>query len=222
MSEVKDRVAETPSQNYTKEQILFCAWLNSMKKLEMIPAEERTFKQNQEISDLKMKMWQTIVKYARSKLHQMMSSYPHDATDDSDIEQSMCVIFLEQLHNYDPLKTTPTTFFTPYFKQVISQHIRDYKQQLTQHDASNARKINRVINEYEKRGIHWTIEMIATQTNLSYKVVKSTIYYAHNAQKANLEDAGYIQSKIPTPEEVIEVQEANNILYDAIVQLLPE
>ena len=113
------------------------------------------------------------------------------------------VIFLEQLHNYDPLKTTPTTFFTPYFKQVISQHIRDYKQQLTQHDASNARKINRVINEYEKRGIHWTIEMIATQTNLSYKVVKSTIYYAHNAQKANLEDAGYIQSKIPTPEEAI-------------------
>ena len=66
MSEVKDSVAETPSQNYTKEQILFCAWLNSMKKLEMIPAEERTFKQNQEISDLKMKMWQTIVKYARS------------------------------------------------------------------------------------------------------------------------------------------------------------
>ena len=65
MSEVKDSVAETPSQNYTKEQILFCAWLNSMKKLEMIPAEERTFKQNQEISDLKMKMWQTIVKYAR-------------------------------------------------------------------------------------------------------------------------------------------------------------
>ena len=216
MSEVKDSVSETPSQNYTKEQILFCAWLNSMKKLEMIPAEERTFKQNQEISDLKMKMWQTIVKYARSKLHQMMSSYPHDATDDSDIEQSMCVIFLEQLHNYDPLKTTPTTFFTPYFKQVISQHIRDYKQQLTQHDASNARKINRVINEYEKRGIHWTIEMIATQTNLSYKVVKSTIYYAHNAQKANLEDAGYIQSKIPTPEEAIELQEANNILYDAI------
>ena len=153
MSEIKDSVAETPSQNYTKEQILFCAWLNSMKKLEMIPAEERTFKQNQEISDLIMKMWQTIVKYARSKLHQMMSSYPHDATDDSDIEQSMCVIFLEQLHNYDPLKTTPTTFFTPYFKQVISQHIRDYKQQLTQHDASNARKINRVINEYEKRGI---------------------------------------------------------------------
>lgn len=34
--------------------------------------------------------------------------------------------------------------------------------------------------------------------------------------KANLEDAGYIQSKIPTPEEAIELQEANNILYDAI------
>lgn len=31
-----------------------------------------------------------------------------------------------------------------------------------------------------------------------------------------MEDAGYIQSKIPTPEEAIELQEANNILYDAI------
>lgn len=217
-----ENTPKNKTRNYSAEQIQYYFWLNEMKRIEGIPPESRTYEQTEELGNLKTKMWKGIVRYARGVMHQMMSGYTGSRTDYSDIEQGMAMIFFKNLHNYNPLKATPSTFFTPYFKQVISEYIRGYKKNLTQHDAANARKVNQVIHEYEKQNIRWTIDMVASKTKLSAKVVRNTLYYSRNSKTANIDDVEYLQSKIPTPEEALELKEMQNILSDAITRVATE
>ena len=136
--------------------------------------------------------------------------------DYSDLEQELALTFFENLPKYNPLISTPTTYFVRHFRHVISLHIRNHGMNLTQYDANNARKVNKCIHELETQGVKWTYDMLSQRTGLSVKVIKSTMYYASNAVNANVEEAYDLEATIPTPEQALEEKESITVLYERI------
>ena len=171
-----------------------------------------------QINEIKTILWERIKKFAKAEMFRMVNGIEMDLGDLADIEQELAMVFFEKLPEYDPLKATPTTYYVRHFRHVISTYIRKYKSKLTQYDSNNARRVNYYINEYEKRGISWTYDMIAEKSGLSPKVVKSTIYYSKNARTANIEEAYQLESSLPTPERSFEEKENDRILAERLLE----
>lgn len=136
----------------------------------------------------------------------------------ADLCQDMAIIFYEKYRSYDPTRSTPTTYFVRYFKQVISEYLIKNVHKLSQYDANNVLKIRRAIAQYEEMGIQWTEEMLATRTGLSLKVVKSTLFYGYASNYAQIEDALDLQSHFKTPEENLTEKEGQDALIRALLQ----
>lgn len=199
----------------TKEQCEYYILIKRMNELMCVDEENRDTYQ---INEIKTILWERIKKFAKAEMFRMINNIEVDLGDLADIEQELAMVFFEKLPEYDPLKSTPTTYYVRHFRHVISTYIRKYKSKLTQYDANNARKVRYYINEYEKRGISWTIEMIAEKSGLSPKVVKSTIYYSSNARTANVEEAYQLESSLPTPEKSFEEKENDRILAERLLE----
>lgn len=194
----------------TKEQFIFYKALKIIEEAQcQDPVDTEIIKKAKDL------LWRRIWKFAKKICFEMMGDFSTEE-ERNDVLQDMAVIFFERLPDYDPLRTTPTTYYVRYFKQVISDYIRKNKAHLTQYDANNARKIHQAINEYKKNGIPYTIDMISTKTGLSQKVIKNTIYYSTNAKMANVEEAYSLHANVPTPEEAYEEMENQSILYQTI------
>lgn len=196
----------------TKEQAIFYIYMNKIKSL-----ENQTPVDVNQIREYKAFLWEKIYKFARSEINQMMGEFT-SKEEREDAQQSLAAIFFEKLPHYNPLQTTPTTYFVRFFRQEISKHIRTYRRRLTQYDAINARKISAVVNEYEKQGVHPTLDVISRKTNLSQKVIKSTLFYSSNAKMANVDEALDISSKLPTPEQSIIISEEQKTLADSFLK----
>lgn len=194
----------------TKEQAIF---FTSLKKIEALEKEEP--RDQKQIDQYKMYLWEVIYKFAKSEINSLMGEFT-SKEEREDVLQSVALIFFEKLPYYNPLQTTPTTYFVRFFKQEISKHIRSYHKRLTQYDATNARKISNVVTEYEKKGIRPTMDIIARKSGLSQKVIKSTLLYSSNSQVANVEESYDLSSNIPTPEQFLTKNEQQRILAETL------
>lgn len=192
----------------TKEQQVFFL---CMKKMKMLDDEGNII----EFNKIRFFLWEKIKLFAKKEMFRMAGNYT-TAEERMDIEQDMALIFFEKLPFYDPLRTTPTTYFVRYFREQISKYLRNNKAHLTQYDANNARKISAAIAEYNQCGIQYTLDMLSTRTGLTQKVIKSTIQYSANAKLASVEEAYSLCAKELTPEETIEKKEREETLYRAI------
>lgn len=194
----------------TEEQKIFYLCLKKLKALEQADPVDVD-----ECNRIRLFLWDKIKLFARKEMHRMIGSC---STPDErqDVEQDMIVIFLEKLPYYNPLLSTPTTYFVRYFRERISAFLRENKVHMTQYDANNARKINAVIASYKKRGLPCTIDMISTKTGLSQRVIKSTIQHSANARRANIEEAYELHAPIPTPEEAFVIAENEDTLLKAL------
>jgi len=196
--------------NLTKEQQIFYVAMKKMKELQKNPEENLM-----EIQRIQLFLWEKIKLFAKKEMFRMVGEYT-SADERMDIEQDMVMIFLEKLPYYNPLRTTPTTYFVRYFREKISCYLRNNKVHMTQYDSNNARKISNAIAEYNQRGISYTLDMLSTKTGLTQKVIKATIQYSANAKLANVEEAYSLHAKELTPEEMIEKKERDEALYNAI------
>lgn len=196
----------------TKEQRCFFLCLKRLRYLEKQEEPDLA-----EMNKIKTLLWDQIKYFARGEMNRMIGRF---ATYDEkrEVEQDMALIFFEKLPYYDPLQSTPTTYFVRYFREKISKFIRSSKVHMTQYDTTNARRINAAIADYNQNGIGYTLDMLATKTGLSQKVIKSTIQISANAKRANIDDEAYsLHSNTPTPEEVMERSENTQSLVEAIL-----
>lgn len=152
-------------------------------------------------NDIKEELFGAIIRYGMSEAHTIMSKYKLPSGAYSEVHQLLAVTFFEHLNEYDPIRSAPTTFYAPYFRQVIAEFVRNESQHLKQYDARNVARVRAAIKEYDLNGISWTPEMISTKTGLSMKVVLNTLKLAQNSQYAQFEDIEWKQSNTLTPEQ---------------------
>lgn len=195
----------------TKEQRNFYL---ALKKIHALEAQEEP--DIPQIKRLKLFLWDQIKYFAKDEMNRMIGRFT-TYEERLDVEQDMAVIFFEKLPYYDPLRSTPTTYFVRYFREKISKFIRTHKVHMTQYDTTNARTINAAIAEYSNRGISFTLDMLSTKTGLSQRVIKSTIQHSANAKRANIDDEEkFLHADIPTPEDAYIKSENEHALADAI------
>ena len=172
------------------------------------------------IDEIKKELFTLVVKYGMSLAHERMQKMRLSSDAYMEITQDLARIFYEKLDAYDPTLSTPTTYFKPYFNQVITEYLTRYSQNLKAHDAKNLGILNAAIRDYELKGIKWDEQMLSTRTGLSAKQVSKTLKFANNSIRGNIEDAAYVQSKEPTPEEHYITEERQNTIITTLMKEL--
>lgn len=186
----------------TKQQLLFCNGMKMLDRLKEIEATRPLTNEEQSNRDeILQGLFEAVARFGISKARQRLAKYMKSEDAIQDIQQDLAVIFYQKLPNYDPYRSTPTTYFLRYFNQVITEYILKYSQHMSQYDAHNISIVRAAIKYYESRGIKWDEPMIATVTGLSPKVVKNTLHFAANSIRANIDDALDVASNLPTPED---------------------
>lgn len=201
----------------TEEQIVFAQGIGRLK---MLHAMNRplTDEEADEEDLIKSVLFQKVVKYGMKLANQMMSTSNLASDAYADVQQELAMIFYQKLENYDPMRTTPTTYFKKYFQEVIRNYLLSYSQNLSQYDASNLKRVREAISYYESLGVKPDEELLSNRTGLSKKVIRTTLYNGHNSKRADIEEAIWLKSSIPTPEEAVEETERKQLLYEALTR----
>lgn len=131
------------------------------------------------------------------------------------------------MEKYDPNKSMPTTFFSPYIKHEIQKHITRQVDKTTAHYSTSIKKINKAIEAFDAENIQYTNVDIAIQTGLSLETVNQSMAIRNYRDEVHIDacvpgmiDNNQISSKIATPEEEYLEKEEKNILYTAIMNNL--
>lgn len=211
------------AQNLTKEQKLFLIGKNKLEQYSKIEETRPLTEEEKSQKDFIMQeLFGSVVKFGMAEARRRMSKYQTDSDAYTEVQQELAVMFFAMLPRYNPLQTTPTTFYVRYFNQVISEYLLAYSQHLTQYDAHNVTKVRGAIHYFESKGIQWDEPMLVTRTGLSPKVVKNTLSLAANSVRANIDDAINLQSKLPTPEEEYVKNEKTETIMNALSETLTE
>ncbi len=205
------------AKNLTNEQKIFLLGLRKLDRYDDV-RKERELNVEEAIEENKIKevLFMQVKNYGLSLALKMTQKYRLPSDCYSDLCQDMAMIFYEKYRNYNPLQTTPTTYFVRYFKQVIAEYLTRNLHRLSQYDANNVLKVRRAVAYYESKGIKWTEEMLTLRTGLSQKVVHSTIFYAYASNYACIDEAYDLQAHIKTPEQAFSDKEAQSALIQAI------
>lgn len=209
--------------NLTKEQKLFLIGKDKLKQYEELEkTRPLTVSELEQVDLVKQELFGSVVKFGMSEARRRMSKYQIDSDAYTEVQQDLAVMFFNMLPKYNPLQTTPTTFYVRYFNQVISEYLLSYSQHLTQYDAHNVTRVRGAIHYFESKGIKWDEHMLVTKTGLSPKVVKNTLNLAANSVRANIDDAINLQSKLPTPEEEYIKNERTEIIMKSLADTLTD
>lgn len=134
---------------------------------------------------------------------------------------------MEGMKKYDPNKSMPTTFFSPYIKHEIQGHITKQVDKTTAHYSSSIKKINRVIESFESTGKPYTNVDIAIQTGLSLETVNQSMAIKNYRDEIHIDacvpgmiDNNTTSQRMPTPEEEYFQREETEVLYHAIAETL--
>ena len=184
--------------------------------------EPLSYEDELEEEKLKTDLFASVLKFGMREAKKTFMHYQVDSDAYLEIQQDFAEKFYEKLDSYDPLKSTPTTFYIRYFREAISNYLSKNTLHLSQYDVKNSRKIAEAIQFFDKQGIQWTENMIADHTGLTLKVVKSTLQYRQNANYANIDDEEFTQlaSGMQSPEECVISQEQRRILCQEICSTL--
>lgn len=174
------------------------------------------------VDEIKLTLWGHMLYWARSEIKKGMDRYRKSSDYFDELESDCCAIFFEKLKGYDPALGAPTTYFTPYFRQVITVYRHANSQNLSANDAKNIGAIRAAIGEHEKKGEDYTVNILALDTGLSIKVVKNSLFRMQTSVRANIDDCRDLSSKIPGPEELAVKNEINSRLYDALQNVLTD
>lgn len=205
----------------TESQIFFYVGKKRIDYLDSKAQEEGlTYGEKAERDQILQMLFGKIVRFGIDLAKKRMGKYRKDTDAYQDVQQDLAAIFFEKLPRYDPTKTAPTTYFRPYFSQVITEYVLQYSQHMSQYDAHNVSIVRGAMRHFEERGIRWDEPMLCTHTGLSPKVVKRTLQLAETSIRASVEDSLNMASSEPTPEERLLKDERTNVIYRALTETL--
>lgn len=204
------------------QQLIFYKAKLDLEKLKMIERNRPlTFSEKTRRNDTLEDLWGQIRLFGLNEAQKRMRKYRLDGDAYADVQQALSEIFFERLPYYDPLWTAPTTYFAPYFNQVITDYVLSSSQHLSQYDAKNVGIVRKAIYYFDSLGVKWDESMISERTGLSAKVVKQTIQIAFNSIRANVDDMGPgLAGKISGPEDQVLDSERRITLGRAIENTL--
>lgn len=207
----------------TRQQQVFIEGIRKLNCYDLIK-EERPFTriEKEDVDEIKMLLFNQIEGYARKISNETLGNYIRKRDVADEIMQSMAEMFFEKLPEYNPYRATPTTYFSCYFRQVISEYMFENIYHLSQHHVRNVLKVYKVICKLESEGINWTEQMLAEITQLSEKVLKEALIYIFNFSQIDVDECFYLDSGIPTPEEICVRNETNQLIRQAIEDDLTE
>lgn len=211
----------------SREQYLFYSGITAIDKIcNGRNHQELTSAERDKIGEIKIKLFNYIYRYCYH-VYQAMKNDKSLSRDD--IYQEMYIIFDAGLENYNPVKTTPTTYYQHRFKEAVSKEITASTGNSTQAQ-KNIRTVTRAINSLKAQGIDDPdVRMIATETSLltnsrgdvgkltlSPKVVSETMVAIRMKDTTNIDDAKGASSNSPTPEQAMIDAERKRILDEAL------
>jgi RNA polymerase sigma factor (sigma-70 family) len=133
------------------------------------------------------------------------------------------------MQKYDPSKSMPSTFFYPYIKHEMQGFITRNVDKTTSHYSTNIKKINKVIAEFEERGIVYTNVDIALQTGMTLETVDQSMAIRKyrdevhiDACPVNIIDNELEENRRKTPEDEIIAEETTKTIYRTIGTLLTD
>lgn len=209
------------NNSYTDEQKLFIYGLHKLRLLETKEnTEGLTDEDIEERKNIQLKLFKAIYKYGIKLSSEQMAKYRTANDAYADVFQDLYMKFQEVLMLYDPTRTTPTTYFKPYFREVTSKYLRDYSQHLTQNQATNVAKVRKAIRDLEQMNISPDVSMISRRSGLSLKVTDKTLNTMYNSTYADIDSVLDMSSKLPTPEEALLDSEKETEVITAIKSIL--
>lgn len=120
---------------------------------------------------------------------------------------------------YDATKGMPTTFFYKYIIHEIQGFITATIDKTTPHYSTNIKKINKVIDEFNERGIKYTKTDIATQTGMTIETVEQSMAIRKRRDEVHIEacqtniiDENILNDRFPTPEAAMMEKEEQELI----------
>ena len=195
----------------TFEQACFIIGLNFIRSMGDDMDEQK--------KDIRAFLWNKISNYAMAEYQKFTAGRQMCNDSYADAYQSMFLVFLEKLNDYDATKNAPSTYFKCHFRSQISKYIRQDITHLTGNDQANIRKIKAAEAYFDSQNLEYDLEMLAKRAGLSPQVAKNAILYAHNGNYANIEDAYSLASKRMTPEQEFLAKEKEDGIQNALEYL---
>lgn len=215
------KIIEENKAQVTAAQANFIKMMPFVRAFEMARKEGNLSEEDKRMRDaLLYKLWSEVAFYARGLITAGMDTYIKDNDYRLDLEQDCRLIFYENLMNYNPEISAPTTYFKRYFLQKISEYKHKNSQHMTANEAKNVAKLRFFIQQHEKKGESYDYKTLSQESGISRRVVERTLRRMNTSRQANIEDVIIPTTKDMQPESVYIRREAEDTILKALTDTL--
>lgn len=215
------KIIEENKAQVTAAQANFIKMMPFVRAFEMARKEGTLSEEDKRMRDaLLYKLWSEVAFYARGLITAGMDTYIKDNDYRLDLEQDCRLIFYENLMNYNPEISAPTTYFKRYFLQKISEYKHKNSQHMTANEAKNVAKLRFFIQQHEKKGESYDYKTLSQESGISRRVVERTLRRMNTSRQANIEDVIIPTTKDMQPESVFIRREAEDTILKALTDTL--
>lgn len=215
------KIIEENKAQVTAAQANFIKMMPFVRAFEMARKEGTLSEEDKRMRDaLLYKLWSEVAFYARGLITAGMDTYIKDNDYRLDLEQDCRLIFYENLMNYNPEISAPTTYFKRYFLQKISEYKHKNSQHMTANEAKNVAKLRFFIQQHEKKGESYDYKTLSQESGISRRVVERTLRRMNTSRQANIEDVIIPTTKDMQPESVYIRRQAEDTILKALTDTL--
>ena len=215
------KIIEENKAQVTAAQANFIKMMPFVRAFEMARKEGTLSEEDKRMRDaLLYKLWSEVAFYARGLITAGMDTYIKDNDYRLDLEQDCRLIFYENLMNYNPEISAPTTYFKRYFLQKISEYKHKNSQHMTANEAKNVAKLRFFIQQHEKKGESYDYKTLSQESGISRRIVERTLRRMNTSRQANIEDVIIPTTKDMQPESVYIRREAEDTILKALTDTL--
>ena len=215
------KIIEENKAQVTAAQANFIKMMPFVRAFEMARKEGNLSEEDKRMRDaLLYKLWSEVAFYARGLITAGMDTYIKDNDYRLDLEQDCRLIFYENLMNYNPEISAPTTYFKSYYLQKISEYKHKNSQHMTANEAKNVAKLRFFIQQHEKKGESYDYKTLSQESGISRRVVERTLRRMNTSRQANIEDVIIPTTKDMQPESVYIRREAEDTILKALTDTL--
>lgn len=215
------KIIEENKAQVTAAQANFIKMMPFVRAFEMARKEGNLSEEDKRMRDaLLYKLWSEVAFYARGLITAGMDTYIKDNDYRLDLEQDCRLIFYENLMNYNPEISAPTTYFKRYFLQKISEYKHKNSQHMTANEAKNVAKLRFFIQQHEKKGESYDYKTLSQESGISRRIVERTLRRMNTSRQANIEDVIIPTTKDMQPESVYIRREAEDTILKALTDTL--
>ena len=204
------------------EQAIFQYAMPALKDLRQKEKDKTiTQEEKKEKDEILCMLFYLIKNYGYNIMNDMTKGCHLRYHDREELATMIKLAFMEHIYDYDPHKSTPTTYFKHYFIEAVRNYLQ-FCMGINQYYYTNMKKVRNVLNRYSQTDSKCDPEIISRLTGLSPKVVKKTLEMMEY-HKVGIDEVFDISSNNITPEETVLEKEKllrlNKILKDALSPL---